>query len=427
MLQKNRLKDLIYIQENKPCDSQSIKGLFRAVVEPVIENNVESLILLRLSDKSKEDFESTIKRLEFSGAIVYDFSKTPINEKFENVLSEDIWNNTEFVFILSERYGSALIFDYEECEMEDFAQFYILHNSKNLSESFEIINSNSTRDLQKYEDDWRPDRRDNSLLVSSIRKIISNLTEANQDLLISQIEKDSVKEVDDCASRLEFLLAKSSYIVHEMRNLFSICNLYSSIIDKQTDKVQYSDDTVKKSIMNARDCIKKSLQMSGNLLLDFKSLRNNDLKPYDLKKLVLSAMMLARIYAHGKDIKFGVKNLQPVNVLVDENKFTTVLINLIKNAVECIDEESGKRGEIVIDTKIEDENVKLIVSNNGRPINKESQSKIFEEGFTTKATGNGLGLSICKKTLEEQFAKLELKKSNEASTEFEITLLRGES
>ena len=64
-------------------------------------------------------------------------------------------------------------------------------------------------------------------------------------------------------------------------------------------------------------------------------------------------------------------------------------------------------------------------SNTGKPITIEIQEKIFKEGFTTKVTGSGLGLYICKKSLEEQFAQLKLKKSDENLTEFEITLLKS--
>lgn len=426
MYTKNKLKDLIYIQESKPCNEQAVKGLFRSIVEPILDQNIESLVLYRLEDNSKNDFNSILKRLEYSNAKVYDFSDSPVGGKVENVLKEKIWNKTEFVYVLAERFSAVLIFDYEECEIQGFAQIYILHNSKNLSDVFEIINSNSTIDLKKYEALWHPDRRDNTVLNNSIRKIVENLNETNQEMLISQLEKGTTDNAEDSASRLEFLLAKSSYIAHEMRNLFSICNLYSTIIEKQSDKVQFTDKDAEKSILNGRDCIKKSLQMAGNLLLDFKSLRNTDLKEYDLNTLLESSIELARVYANGKNIQFENKNQQTINVLADENKFLTVLINLIKNAVESIEDESEKQYKIVIDTKVEGDNVKITVSNNGKPISKQLQDKIFEEGFTTKSTGTGLGLAICKKTLEEQFAQLRLKKSDEISTEFEITVLKSE-
>ena len=413
---------MIYIQENKSCNEQTVKGLFRSIVEPILEINVESLVLLRLEEKSKNDFSSILKRLEFACAKVYDFSNEPLEEKFENILKDKIWNKTEFIYILTERFGAALIFDYEESEIKDFAQVYLLYNSKNLSDVFEIINSNSIIDLKKYEDKWHPDRRDNEVLNLSIRKIVENLNETNQEMLISQLEKGEIDNTEDLISKLEFLVAKSSYIAHEMRNLLSICNLYSDIIGKQGDKISFADKNAEKSIINAQDCIKKSLKMACNLLLDFKSLRSTELKEYDLKNLIDESIELSKVYANGKDIKFENKNLQTANILVDENKFLTVLINLIKNAVENI----AKKGKIIIATQIEKETVKITISNNGSPINKELQDKIFEKGFTTKSGGTGLGLVICKKTLEEQCAKLRLKKSDEVSTEFEIILLRSE-
>lgn len=421
---KNKLKDLIYIQENKPCNEQTVKGLFRSIVEPILEKDVESLVLCRLEEKSKNIFSGILKRLEYSKAKLYDFSDSPLSKNFKNVLKDKIWNKTEFIYVLAERFGAVLIFDYEESGIDGSAQIYTLYNSKNLSEAFEIINSNSQIDLSKYHEKIHPDRRDNDLLNNSIRKIVENLNETNQEILISELTKEPIEKDNDLASRLEFLVSKSSYVAHEMRNLLSICNLYSTIIEKQSDKVNFKDVNAEKSILNARDCIRKSLKMTGNLLLDFKSLNSIDLKEHDLKELVSTGIELAHAYANGKNIDFKSEIEQTANILVDENKFLSVLINLIKNAIESINEEA--KGEILVRTEISGDKAKIIISNNGNPISKELQEKIFEAGFTTKSTGTGLGLVICKKTLEEQFAQLKLLKSDEVSTEFEITVLRSE-
>jgi len=418
---KNELKNLIYIQENKPCNEQTIKGLFRSIVEPIFEVNIEAVVLFRLEGKSKADFDGIFKRLEYSSAKVYDFSDKPICEKFEHVLKEKLWEKTEFVYVFAERFGAVLIFDYAESKMEGFAQIYTLYNSKNLSDAFNIIHLNSTVDLSEYYKKFCPDRRDNDILNSSIRKIIESLNETNQEVLISQMEKETAPDNTDAAARLEFLLTKSGYIAHEMRNMLSICSLYSNIIDKQSEKIEIQDEETKKSILNAKECIKKTLKMAGNLLLDFKSLKGSDLKECDLKNSIEMAMELAKIYANGKDIKFECEISQTTNILADEDKLLAVLINIIKNAIESIE----YKGEIIIKPEITDENVNIIISNNGKPIDKKIQEKICEEGFTTKATGMGLGLAICKETLKEQFGELKLKKSDEVSTEFEITVLKG--
>ena len=95
-----------------------------------------------------------------------------------------------------------------------------------------------------------------------------------------------------------------------------------------------------------------------------------------------------------------------------------VVINLIKNACEAFSDEEEKK--ISVTTTDENEFVKVIVSNNAKPI--EDIENIFQEGFTTKSTGNGLGLYICKQNIEELCGKFRLIKSDKQSTEFEIML-----
>lgn len=421
MYRKNELKNLIYIQENKPCSEQTIKGLFRSIVEPILENNLEGLILCRLQKKSQQQFNSTLKRLEYSKAKIYDFSEDAIGG-FENVLKENIWDRTEFVYVLAERFGAVVIFDYEESDMKGFAGIYIMHNSKILSDTFEIINSNSKADLSLYQEKYHPDRRDNDILNNSIRKIVEVLNESNQDVLISELQKENTEifSQEDLASRLDFISNQSRYVAHEIRNQLSICELYSTIIQKQLAKIEIEDNEVQNSLNNAINCVQKSLKMASGSLFDLKSLQNIDMKHNDLKTLISNSVELAKVYVNEKDVKIKFDIPENINILTDEDKFLAVLINLIKNGIESI----GEVGEININTEVKGETVSILISNNGEPISKEIQERIFEEGFTTKKTGSGLGLYICKKSLEEQYAQLKLNKSDEVSTEFEITLLK---
>ena len=47
---------------------------------------------------------------------------------------------------------------------------------------------------------------------------------------------------------VEFLITKSSYLAHEMKNLLSICRLYSEIIEKQMGKVNFEDEKTEISV-----------------------------------------------------------------------------------------------------------------------------------------------------------------------------------
>jgi two-component system nitrogen regulation sensor histidine kinase NtrY len=88
------------------------------------------------------------------------------------------------------------------------------------------------------------------------------------------------------------------------------------------------------------------------------------------------------------------------NVLVfaDKEQLSRVFINLIKNAIQSIpDTRNGKVGiSLVLNGKM----VRVSITDNGKGIPEELQSKLFTPSFTTKSSGMGLGLSIVKSIIE---------------------------
>ena len=210
----------------------------------------------------------------------------------------------------------------------------------------------------------------------------------------------------------ELIQEQSRCIAHEIRNQVSICDVYCEIIKKHLDKSGIENE----SIDNALACIQKSVKMINNALIDLKSLNNIQAAPCDTGALIEESITLSRVYIHDKDINIISNIKDDARINVDENKFLACMINLIKNAIEAID----SKGEIIISTEIKGENILIRVSNNGKPISPSAQKDLFNEGFTTKRTGSGLGLFICKNNLELQNARLTLTQSTAKKTEFEI-------
>ncbi len=212
----------------------------------------------------------------------------------------------------------------------------------------------------------------------------------------------------------ETIFEQSRCISHEIRNHLSICEIYTQIIRKHLEEENINNN----SINNALNCISKSLKIMSNSLLDLKSLNNISLKNCDLKELLQEGIKLSEVYIHDKEIKIKSDIKTSAQALIDENKFLACIVNIIKNAIEAID----KKGEIKVSLEIKDNNAIIKISNNGEAISKEKQKIIFEEGFTTKKTGSGLGLHICATNLKAQNAILKLNKSTPEITEFEIIL-----
>lgn len=400
MIKKNRLKDLIYIQENKTCNRKTIKGLVRTMLEPVLDTPAAGIVMYRLNDR--EGLEGLIRRLDFANVNVVDFSK---GSKF---LKAEIWENTEFVYVLTERFGASFIWDYDlEGLVEDKAGFYILYNSRDLTESFDFIKENCTKNLQYYQDTYKPDRRDNVLMNLSLRKVVDLINEQNEEIMVSSLDQDELMKSDEALKNLEFMNRKSRYVSHELRNQLSIIDMYADILAKST-----GDNSHIK-------CIKKAVKIATNSLMELKSMNNDLLKEYNVKDLVEEAMELAKVYVENREIKINVENDVDGKILVDEDKFVGVLVNLVKNATEAILE----KGEITVKTAVAGKTVNVSVENvGGLAIDEQRKSKIFEEGFSTKEKGTGLGLYISKKTMQELFGDLQLKHSDEKSTEFEIEI-----
>ena len=57
-------------------------------------------------------------------------------------------------------------------------------------------------------------------------------------------------------------------------------------------------------------------------------------------------------------------------------------------------------------------------------MDKASAKRVFEEGYTSKPTGSGLGLYISKEAMKEQYGDLNLKASDRNGTTFEVIVPR---
>ena len=149
-----------------------------------------------------------------------------------------------------------------------------------------------------------------------------------------------------------------------------------------------------------------------------KLLNNFELKKCGYVSLIEQAISLSNVYGFDKNINIVTDLQNDCLVLVDENKFLACLVNIFKNAVEAIESD----GYIKVLSEIVNNKLMIKFINNGKQIPLEKQNSIFKKGFTTKQTGCGLGLYICKENLQKMDADLNLNYSTEKMTEFEIIL-----
>lgn len=403
--QQNYLKELIEAQENRFLSRQALMCLVRSALEPLLDNPETGVVLYRIENKN--GLTGLLKRLEFSDIESYSYS-----DNSENLL-EKVWANTEFLVVMTHRYVSVLIWDNNTGD-KNFVRYYSLYNSKLQKEALDIIKRNSKIDISPYQEKFNPDRRDNILLNESIKKLLENMDEAANDAVLGFAEKNAENSSDK-----DFESKKVRVVSHEIKNQLSICDLYCEIIRKYAEK---GND---KGIAEAVKTVGKAIKMASNSLLSLKSDEKQESRNVSLKSIIDEAVELSKVYIDGRDIDFQVLVTEDITVIANSENLKSVLINLVKNAAEAFPVEefigAPQNGKYIrIEAGIDGDGAIITVSNNAVGI-KEPE-KIFKEGFTTKSTGNGLGLWICKKLIESQSGSLELSRSSDDYTEFTIRL-----
>jgi len=122
-----------------------------------------------------------------------------------------------------------------------------------------------------------------------------------------------------------------------------------------------------------------------------------------------------------KNIELQIQLPESLVVFADENLITQVLINLLKNAIEAIEENSNEKIIISADC-YHDGRINLNVANGGKTIPPEILPHIFVPFFTTKSSGSGIGLSVSRYIMRLHNGKLIHFVSPEGMTVFQLTL-----
>ncbi len=121
-------------------------------------------------------------------------------------------------------------------------------------------------------------------------------------------------------------------------------------------------------------------------------------KDVNLRQAILGALKIVQDSFASRSIQTHVDcGNAPEEVRIQETQFNQMLVNLLKNAMEAIDElkkSGGLKGQPRIEIRacIQQEFLVLEVQDNGIGIEQKNLKAIFGAGYTTKQEGSGLGL-----------------------------------
>jgi signal transduction histidine kinase len=109
----------------------------------------------------------------------------------------------------------------------------------------------------------------------------------------------------------------------------------------------------------------------------------------------------------------------PPPISIDSEKMTIAIANLIKNAIEAM-QEKPKLLKII--SNVSDENVEVVISDTGKGIPKDKIKYIFDPFFTSKIYGPGFGLTFTQRIIQEHNGSISVESEPGKSTTFTIRL-----
>ena len=218
-------------------------------------------------------------------------------------------------------------------------------------------------------------------------KMEKQLLKQNETLR-HEIEKKSEELVK--SERLATIGTMASRVAHDLKNPLTIMQTYADMLTPEI-----------LSKLDAKD--KEKWFRLQNSLLDMNRIIEDVLdfaRTSEIKKSRNSLLRILRLSLNHVKSSYGIQINLPekdLMVLCDARKLEGVFSNIINNAVQAI----NGQGEIDILLSSESEFIKIEIKDSGPGISEQNMKKIFEPMFTTKNTGTGLGLVICKSIIEQ--------------------------
>jgi len=138
-------------------------------------------------------------------------------------------------------------------------------------------------------------------------------------------------------------------------------------------------------------------------------------KTIDLTRLIRSVAKLMELKAGEKQIQFDYKLADvPFFISADAQQMEQVLINVVKNAIESIEE----KGTITFEANLQKRS--LTITDTGKGISAHIAENLFSPFFSTKKDGQGIGLTLVREILLNHGFEFSLKTVAEKQTEFLI-------
>jgi signal transduction histidine kinase len=254
-----------------------------------------------------------------------------------------------------------------------------------------------------------------SIISDKMKEV--NLGKLNEEIAWNRDDEigELVKEYNKMVAKLgesAVALAKSEregawremarQVAHEIKNPLTPMKLSIQYLQKAIDNNQ---PNVKELSANVANTLVEQIDHLSKIAADFSqfaNIGNTNVTQFDLHEVIGS---LKELYSADENVRM---DWLPVNSQVfieaDKTQMNRLFTNLFTNAIDACN--GNDHCSIRVSEELEQGKILISVKDNGEGIAPEMQSRIFVPNFTTKSSGTGLGLAMCKSIVEQAHGRI---------------------
>lgn len=207
-------------------------------------------------------------------------------------------------------------------------------------------------------------------------------------------------------------------VAHEIKNPLTPMKLSIQYLQKAIDNNAADTKAISK---NVAQTLVEQIDYLSNIASDFSNFAN--IGNAQLEKINLEQSLQAVIDLFGMNAETNLvfhSAKLPVWVQGDKTQMNRLFTNLIRNAVESV--PADRIPSVQVQLIADGSTATVTIKDNGNGIETNLRDKIFEPNFTTKTSGTGLGLAMCKGIVEQMKGSIWFETENGNGTVFYVQL-----
>ncbi len=207
-------------------------------------------------------------------------------------------------------------------------------------------------------------------------------------------------------------------VAHEIKNPLTPMKLHLQHLQMSINR---QDDDLPEKVKKITKILIEQIDQLSKMAEEFSSFAQMPialLEVYNISEILLSAIHLFKVQS-GIEISYTILDEKALGY-IDKDQMQRVFTNVLKNAQQAAKEDQDCK--IEVNLWIEDEMIHISFKDNGKGISDELKDKIFMPNFSTKTSGMGLGLSICRKIVENVNGTITFESELHIGTTFLIVL-----